>query len=227
MYRPAPQAQSPRRARTEQHTSLTAARTASSPGGANTLGRVASAHAKDAAAQHGRGVHLQPHPAGAGGAAQACEAQIDGEREENAAHDPQQPNAAPGSGPTRAPPTAPQFPGRVHPADLDFGQTKLKGHATFGMPNGMNAVPTTKFTRSHEKEPILPEREAVLGQSALLQLAAAALSAAAVGAAREGCGQHGCRCEMPLPPPPGTQPRRRRTRSSSSSPRFPPRTRRR
>lgn len=47
----------------------------------------------------------------------------------------------------------------MHPADLPFGQTKLKGHSTFGLPNGMNAVPPTKFTRGHEKEPILPERE--------------------------------------------------------------------
>jgi len=46
--------------------------------------------------------------------------------------------------------------GKTHPAQFDFGQSKLQGHATFGLPNGTNAVPPTKFTRAHEKEPILP-----------------------------------------------------------------------
>lgn len=50
--------------------------------------------------------------------------------------------------------------GKTHPGDFVFGQNKLKGHASFGLPNGMNAVPPTKFTRKHEKEPILPEPQA-------------------------------------------------------------------
>lgn len=52
-----------------------------------------------------------------------------------------------------------QFPSKVHPKDMEFGQGSLKGHANFGLPNGTNANATTRFLKSHEKAPVLPERE--------------------------------------------------------------------
>ena len=42
---------------------------------------------------------------------------------------------------------------------MEFGQGSLKGHANFGLPNGTNANSTTRFLKSHEKAPVLPERE--------------------------------------------------------------------
>ncbi|GAX72902.1 hypothetical protein CEUSTIGMA_g357.t1 [Chlamydomonas eustigma] len=59
--------------------------------------------------------------------------------------------------PTRPPRHVSGYPSKVHPHDLEFGQTKLQGHANFGLPNGANAVSPSKFLKSHEKSPVLPE----------------------------------------------------------------------
>jgi len=51
-----------------------------------------------------------------------------------------------------------KYPGEVHPGDLEFGVTKKKqAHASFGLPNGMNANSTQRFLKTREKAPILPE----------------------------------------------------------------------
>ena len=52
-----------------------------------------------------------------------------------------------------------QFPSKVHPHDFEFGQSAKKAHADFGLPNGANSPSTSRFLKSHEKSPVLPERE--------------------------------------------------------------------
>jgi hypothetical protein len=47
----------------------------------------------------------------------------------------------------------------VDPKTFEFGQSKSLLHATFGLPNGYNAQPTTQYLRAHEKEPVLPKRK--------------------------------------------------------------------
>ncbi|GAX83724.1 hypothetical protein CEUSTIGMA_g11149.t1 [Chlamydomonas eustigma] len=59
--------------------------------------------------------------------------------------------------PSRPPRHVSGYPSKVHPHDLEFGQSKLQGHANFGLPNGANSPMTTKFLKSHEKSPVLPE----------------------------------------------------------------------
>ncbi len=55
-------------------------------------------------------------------------------------------------------PLCAQHTSKVHPHDLEFGQNKLQGHANFGLPTGAYAPAPTKFLKSHEKSPVLPER---------------------------------------------------------------------
>ncbi len=49
--------------------------------------------------------------------------------------------------------------GKVDPKQFEFGQSKSQLHATFGLPDGCNAQHPKQFTRSHEKAPVLPDRE--------------------------------------------------------------------
>jgi hypothetical protein len=52
-----------------------------------------------------------------------------------------------------------QHSGRINPADFELGARKTKHTATMGYPLGATAPMTTQFLRSHQKEPVLPERE--------------------------------------------------------------------
>jgi hypothetical protein len=60
-----------------------------------------------------------------------------------------------------------QFPGSTDPKQFEFGQSKSQLHATFGLPDGCNAQPTTHYLRAHEKSPILPDREFRLEENSL------------------------------------------------------------
>lgn len=60
--------------------------------------------------------------------------------------------------PTSASGCATQHPGPVDAADFEMGTAK-RSSATMGLPNGRSTNCPESYLRSHEKEPILPERE--------------------------------------------------------------------
>jgi hypothetical protein len=47
--------------------------------------------------------------------------------------------------------------GTVNPKDMTFGGKVTKSAATFGYPNGTNALVTSQYTLKHSKEPCLPD----------------------------------------------------------------------
>lgn len=54
-----------------------------------------------------------------------------------------------------------QFPGKIDPHEFDFGGRRSNPHATFGRPNGDNAIPPTAILYKHSKEQVLPDRECI------------------------------------------------------------------
>ncbi|MEW5311991.1 MAG: hypothetical protein WDW38_003656 [Sanguina aurantia] len=50
-----------------------------------------------------------------------------------------------------------RFPGKIDPHEFDFGGRRSNPHATFGRPNGDNAIPPTAILFKHSKEQVLPD----------------------------------------------------------------------